>query len=348
MLHTDEGPNIKARANRLVDQVFATQLEILQSFLPLKGWLLGYDSGGHFSVVASTGGFVGTSQAVLTAMTDGLWSLQTECAAVCHRMVDLDKLHSLDLMGGCPALMGTSSSPGNVHLVRMTLNSLDSTNQAYLFGLSDSCPCTTLNSVKDQVMQCLDAMGLIVALCTELTALSQRATEIQRDAFIDPLTMVMNRSGWNHSLLELETLEATTATGAAIIMLDLDLLKEVNDSQGHSAGDDLLCLTAHTITSVLRSGDIVARLGGDEFGIIVKSATPDSAILLMQRLKVAFDKVKIGISMGAAMQSEAGNSLQVTVQMADKRMYADKRTKPASGKHYLDWMLGRANHPLNT
>lgn len=345
MLHTDEGSNTKARANHLVDQVLVTQLEILQSFLPLKGWLLGYDHGDHFTVVASTGGFAGASQAIFTSVARGQWLPQATCAAVCHRLVDLSGLHGLDLAAEWPALKGTSVNPGDFHLVRMALSTTDSASQAYLFGLSDTCPCSIVNRVKDQVLQCLHAMGLVVALCTELVALNQRATDIQRDAFIDTLTMVMNRAGWNHALLQLEALEPATATGAAIIMLDLDLLKEVNDSQGHSAGDDLLCLTAHTITSVLRSGDIVARLGGDEFGIIVKDATPQSADLLMQRLKDAFDQVKIGISMGAAMQSEAGNSLQEAVQMADKRMYADKRTKPASGKHYLDWMLGRVHNP---
>ncbi|NYT65353.1 GGDEF domain-containing protein [Alcaligenaceae bacterium] len=346
MLHTNQAPSIKIRANHLVDQVFSTQLEILQSVLPLRGWLLGYDYGDHLGVMASIGEFTGVSQAVCASMMlRGSWLPQKECAVACCSMENaLDELQGLVSTARFPDQTGNGLGKHHLHVVRMALNTSDKANQAYLFGLSDICPCSTLNSVQNQVSQCLEAIGLIVALHTELSALNQRATQIQRDAFIDTLTLVMNRAGWNHALLQLDTEKPSTAAGAAIIMLDLDLLKEVNDSQGHSAGDDLLCLTARTITSVLRSEDLVARLGGDEFGILVKNATPNSANLLMRRLKDAFDAAKIGISMGSAMQSEVDNSLQATVEMADKRMYADKRAKPVTGKHYLDWMLGRVGN----
>lgn len=334
----NDTPPIKTKANQLLEQVFATQLTVLQSLLPLKGWLLGYRCGQSFSVLASTGGFKNAPQAVLTLLSHGQWLPQTDCAVACQSMVNQNALHSLNATVQWPA--SPESSLG-LHVIRLALSRTDSPDQVCLFGLADSNPCSILSHLKDQVLSCLDTMGLVVALSAEFAELKQRATDIQRDAFIDPLTKVMNRAGWNHYLQQLETIPATTVTGAAVIMLDLDLLKEVNDSQGHSAGDDLLCLTANTIASVLRSEDIVARLGGDEFGVIVRNATPESASLLMERLKAAFDTTKIGISMGAAMQSEASNSLQVTVQMADKRMYADKNTKLFNDKSYLDWMIGR-------
>lgn len=341
MLPTDNALPINAKANSLLEQVLTTQLAVLQSLLPLKGWLLGYSCGKRFSVLASTGGFVGVPKAVLTSLTGGQWLPSMDCAVACQSMAGQDGLHSFNSTMDWPALLDEADSPAGFHIVRMVLKRPDSTSKVCLFGLSDFFPCSGLEALKEQISSCLDAMGLVVALSVEFAALNQRAIAIQRDAFIDPLTKIMNRAGWNHVLLQMEALPPGSVAGAAVIMLDLDLLKEVNDSQGHSAGDDLLRLTANTIASVVRAEDIVARLGGDEFGVIVKNASPESADLLMVRLRAAFDVAKIGISMGAALQSEAGSSLQVTVQMADKRMYADKRTKSFAGKHYLDWMLGR-------
>jgi diguanylate cyclase (GGDEF)-like protein len=111
-------------------------------------------------------------------------------------------------------------------------------------------------------------------------------------------------------------------------MLDLDYLKTVNDTQGHSAGDDLIRLTAQTISAVLRNNDAVGRLGGDEFGVVAQYATPVGAAALMNRLKESFARAGINISMGMALRSEAG-SLKKTMHLADERMYEEKRTKAA-------------------
>src|SRR3546814_17512564 len=114
-------------------------------------------------------------------------------------------------------------------------------------------------------------------------ALPVLVSEMQLDAFIDPLTGVFNRAGWINRLAHIDAMASSSDDDAAIVMLDLDFLKTVNDTRGHAAGDDLLRLTAQTISSVLRSTDSVGRLGGDEFGVVVQNATPIVAASLTRR-----------------------------------------------------------------
>src|SRR5690606_15572573 len=121
---------------------------------------------------------------------------------------------------------------------------------------------------------------------------------------VDPLTGVLNRAGWISRLANIETQLAHSNEDAAIVMLDLDFLKIVNDSKGHAAGDELLRLTAQAISSVLRSTDSVGRLGGDEFGIVVQNATSAIAALLMDRLKKALEEKGVNVSAGIALKSE--------------------------------------------
>jgi diguanylate cyclase (GGDEF)-like protein len=147
----------------------------------------------------------------------------------------------------------------------------------------------------------------------------------QKEAQRDALTQVLNRAGWEVKLLEAARTKAEVAVG----FLDLDCLKAVNDSRGHSAGDDLLRLTAHTIQSVLRSDDQIARLGGDEFAVMLYNDTMADASTLKERLQFALSTFDIQASIGIALGSEAA-SLQAAVQLADARMYEEKRARRRS------------------
>src|SRR5690606_25054622 len=142
----------------------------------------------------------------------------------------------------------------------------------------------------------------------------------------DPLTGILNRAGWVNQLAHIDEQASASDEDAAIVMLDLDFLKVVNDSHGHAAGDELLRLTAQTISSVLRNGDSVGRLGGDEFGVVVQHATPIAAEKLLERLQQALAAVDIKISIGMALKSETG-SLKNAMHQADQRMYTEKRKK---------------------
>lgn len=111
-----------------------------------------------------------------------------------------------------------------------------------------------------------------------------------------------------------------------IVVLDLDNLKEVNDTRGHAAGDDLLRRTAQTLSSALRQGDIVARFGGDEFGVLCVECDGLELNNVVGRIRKTLYQADIMASIGgAARQPRTG--LQEAVREADRRMYQDKASR---------------------
>lgn len=348
MSHVDAGPDIKARANTLVSQVFEAQLDILQCSFPLSGWMAGYDDGDRFIIAAVTGLFSQYEMSPLSRLPQGEWDTGPDHTDIYFRTLTPEEHNFFGLPSVAPATAEAGPSslsvpPSGPNLIKIELICPGSAICVYVLGLANQWPDPKLQEVKEKVQLSLKAMGLIAALYTELSVASERVIEMQRDAYIDSLTAVLNRAGWNHRLDRVQAQSTNSSTDTAIIMLDLDFLKEINDSQGHTAGDDLLRLTAQTILSVLRGSDAVARLGGDEFGIVVKNASIDSVNTLISRLKQAFAKVDVNISMGGALASECNGQVLNAVQLADARMYAHKRGKPTRIQQPIDWMIGGAN-----
>ena len=121
----------------------------------------------------------------------------------------------------------------------------------------------------------------------------------------------------------------------ALLFLDLDGFKGINDQFGHKAGDAVLSATAERIRSVLRQNDTVARWGGDEFIILLENVTQDAIEAYMHRLRdkiespIEFEecRLKVGVSIGFAICSETSGSLDDILKVADKRMYADKHLR---------------------
>lgn len=120
----------------------------------------------------------------------------------------------------------------------------------------------------------------------------------------------------------------------AVLYLDLDHFKQVNDRLGHAAGDALLADVAQRMRAAVREGDTVARLGGDEFAIIQPNADrPDSTMALARRLLAriaapyAIDGAEavVGVSIGIAWYPEDGLSADDLLRHADAALYAAKR-----------------------
>ena len=156
----------------------------------------------------------------------------------------------------------------------------------------------------------------------------QLARSAREAAETDVLTGVCNRRGWERFLLEEEARYAAFGDPASLLMLDLDGLKVVNDSQGHAAGDELIRRTALVLRSHLRSHDMIARLGGDEFGIVLTRIAPAAAEALVDRLREALAEAGIAASFGCSPYSLA-DGFQAAWQRADVHLYADKRQRRA-------------------
>ncbi|RBY95972.1 hypothetical protein DQ237_12650 [Blastococcus sp. TF02-8] len=130
-------------------------------------------------------------------------------------------------------------------------------------------------SVRDAVRQ-VTLEGSLVVENAELRAAEQRRlAQLATEAHADPLTGLANRRRF------IEEVEATVYGAGdrdcALLMIDLDRFKEINDSFGHSVGDDLLCLVGPRLQQALRPGDLLARMGGDEFAVLLPDADAERA-----------------------------------------------------------------------
>jgi diguanylate cyclase (GGDEF)-like protein/PAS domain S-box-containing protein len=165
------------------------------------------------------------------------------------------------------------------------------------------------------------------------------ATELQEqlvhEAYHDALTGLASRALFRERVLDALDRDATGA-GVAILLLDLDGFKEVNDSLGHAAGDALLVQIAARLRSAVREGDTVARFGGDEFGVVVESGTAraDAEIIaerigaaLQEPVRVGERELHVAASIGLACGADAGDIDQL-LRNADLAMY---RAKAAGG-----------------
>jgi diguanylate cyclase (GGDEF)-like protein/PAS domain S-box-containing protein len=147
----------------------------------------------------------------------------------------------------------------------------------------------------------------------------------------DALTGLPNRRLFEHRL----TIAAAGDKGFALLYLDLDGFKAVNDTHGHDVGDWLLRSVARRLESCVREGDTVARLGGDEFAIVLESANePEDALVVAQRIIAHISepyhglgeiRLRIGVSVGVALHPRAGWALDDLLQAADAAMYSAKR-----------------------
>ncbi|MGK2865287.1 MAG: putative bifunctional diguanylate cyclase/phosphodiesterase [Mycobacterium sp.] len=183
------------------------------------------------------------------------------------------------------------------------------------------------------------AILVIAALIRQLTVLVENRRlleEVARHAFHDPLTGLANRLLFTDRLEHALELQRRDGRQVAVLSLDLDDFKLVNDNLGHHSGDALLREIADRLVTSVPVGHTVARLGGDEFAIVIE-AGPDSPEEIAQRVLHAFDEpfrlddedVYIRPSMGLAIApaaQEAAISTEELLKHADVAMYVAKRT----------------------
>ena len=106
-----------------------------------------------------------------------------------------------------------------------------------------------------------------------------------KDATVDDLTGLLNRRGWRMAAERELARAAREGTQVGVLLLDLDSLKEINDTRGRDEGDRVLVETADRMRAALRAGDVLARLGGDEFGALLMDTSDGQALAAIDRLK---------------------------------------------------------------
>ncbi|MDP2430596.1 MAG: diguanylate cyclase [Pseudomonadota bacterium] len=176
-----------------------------------------------------------------------------------------------------------------------------------------------------------------IAMFSDISQLKEVEQGLERLAFYDPLTAIPNRILFRERLQQAmrETLRGGKAARTALLYLDLDHFKPVNDVHGHGVGDQLLQEVAARLTGLVREVDTVARLGGDEFAVVL-SALPDTTIATRIADKIiaaltepfnlgdGHDNIRIGTSIGIAFYPDHASELDALVKLADTAMYEAK------------------------
>jgi diguanylate cyclase (GGDEF)-like protein len=179
----------------------------------------------------------------------------------------------------------------------------------------------------------LDLLSSLLSSVLEAdTAAVRSARELERavsEAETDTLTGLLNRRGWERWLVREEERFRRFGDPASVVMMDLDGLKRINDTDGHDAGDAHLRRTADTLGSVTRRGDPLARLGGDEFAMVA-TVGPDDVGPLVTRLQAALDAAGTPCSIGVAPVGVASGFAEA-IAAADAAMYGDKRARRHAG-----------------
>ncbi|MCK0106031.1 EAL domain-containing protein [Marinobacter sp. S0848L] len=182
-------------------------------------------------------------------------------------------------------------------------------------------------------MLSVPGVGGVVLSLRDLTQLKAAQSELHRLAFFDPLTGLANRQLFRDRLNSVVQRSRRSGEPAALMYLDLDGFKRINDTLGHDAGDELLRQVAVWLRGCVREEDSVARLGGDEFVVLLSRVSSTDAagkvaetILrrLCQRIRLSDHEVGVTVSIGITMVPHDSEDVGTLMKFADLAMYRAK------------------------
>ena len=211
----------------------------------------------------------------------------------------------------------------------------------------------SISAIRDQQNQ----VTKYVALFSDITRLKNAEARLDYLADHDHLTGLPNRLLLFSRLEHCIGLSRRERRSAALLMMDLDRFKDVNDSFGHMAGDELLQQVAQRLTSRLRGIDTITRLGGDEFALLLEnlSNAQDAALVASEIIESLSEpwclssgvEVRIGVSIGISLFPEHGATSEELLQHADAALYRAKAEGRGDFKYFTDEMTYAALRRIN-
>jgi diguanylate cyclase (GGDEF)-like protein len=205
----------------------------------------------------------------------------------------------------------------------------------------------TLSPIKDDkgdIVQC-------VLTSEDFTALKKAQEKIEQLAFYDALTGLPNRRLLHDRMNQAFHSAKIRGNKTALMFLDLDKFKSINDSLGHNAGDELLTTLAKRLENAVRPGDTVARLGGDEFTVVIYSVNSLNDVVhvaerifeeLPKPLRLENQTISITTSMGITLYPDDCEDIETALRNADLAMYHAKSEGRNNFQFYTDEMNTRA------
>ena len=194
-----------------------------------------------------------------------------------------------------------------------------------------------MNGVSTESADPSELLAEVGQLRAQLAALEEQVAALDSLAHQDPLVAMPNRRGFQRELERLIAHGARYGGEAAMLFVDLDGLKAINDSFGHRAGDEALIRVASLLAEGIRRSDLVARIGGDEFGILLERTDEEKARETATRLGDTIcncefrhdrEEVPLSVTIGIAMISKT-DTVEEVMARADAEMYRGKSAAAA-------------------
>ncbi|KTC63760.1 diguanylate cyclase [Pseudomonas fluorescens ABAC62] len=182
-----------------------------------------------------------------------------------------------------------------------------------------------------------EEVGARIGVARDVTALNQAEEELRFLAHHDPLTALTNRSLFNERLDHALQVAKSADSTLALLFVDINDFKGINDVHGHAMGDRVLCVIARRLERCVRESDLVARMGGDEFTVLLTDMPSQEAIaakvaqilaVMAEPLSAEFGEVKMpSCSIGLALYPADGEDADTLLSHADGDMYRIKRQR---------------------
>jgi diguanylate cyclase (GGDEF)-like protein/PAS domain S-box-containing protein len=210
-----------------------------------------------------------------------------------------------------------------------------------------------INAVRDDA----GAIRYYAGVFSDITLHEDVRNRLHQLAYYDPLTRLPNRQLFMDRLTLAVAQAQRCGRGFALLFIDLDGFKDVNDTLGHCCGDRLLAALAERLRGVVRQSDTVSRLGGDEFTVILQDGAAESAVVaaankifdvLGKPFAIDGHEFFIGASIGASRYPDDGETVQQLLMAADSAMYRAKDEGKGRLSFYSEVLHRRTTHRIET
>ena len=270
----------------------------------------------------------------------GIWLAQggLENLMLVHTMgvadAVLDRLRGINMLANDPVKQAIAAHTAVQFTVEVDDPVLAAYRSAVLVPLRGSHGLVGLLAVGSRRERIFDEaeIGFLTAISEHLAAALDHAFEHRREAHTDYLTGLANRSEFETAVRRELAAVSRHGRPLSLLLMDLDLLKKINDRFGHHSGDEAILAVAHVIRKAVRTSDISARLGGDEFGIAMPEAGMSHAAEVVTRIQAALREQsltgaaphELELSFGLA-ELQSGQDYTDLFEIADRNLYRDKR-----------------------
>lgn len=252
-----------------------------------------------------------------------------------------------ELLGNSPDILNSGMQSKSFYaLLWQTILS----GKAWRGIITDRRKDGSLYTVDETITPLMNEQGVITHYIAIQQDMTLRGPEQEKDRFLayhDVLTGLPNRAHFDETLKQAMLLSAHTKEMLALMFLDLDKFKPVNDLFGHDTGDQLLQAAGQRLLSAIRKSDTVARFGGDEFAILLQGVHSKEIVVTLasklvhsitQPFVIGDHKLQIGVSIGIAMYPVDSEIQEELTKKADEAMYAAKQGGGSSYRFYLTTM----------